>query len=199
MSDDWRESIRSAYRGRTRKTLPLNDLTAAAVLIPLFEKEDEIFLLLARRTEMVRTHKGQIAFPGGAQDVSDRDLAQTALRETEEEIGIPASEIRILGELDDYPTPTKFRITPYVGTIPYPYAATLNRDETEAIIEFPLGHLMRPQNHRKGFRRHGERTYDIHFFDYGEHTVWGATGLILYDLLDVIRPLPELRKKVKKT
>ncbi len=179
--------IRSIYKDHDKRHLELGSQVPASVLVPFFEKNREVHILFAKRTETVRFHKGQISFPGGALDPEDKDLMAAALRETEEEIGIKVTDVDIIAELDDMVTPTNFRVTPFVGIIPYPYEARLNPHETAEIIEIPLSHLMNEQYHRRGYRRFMNRTYEIHYYDFEEHTVWGVTGFILFELLEKLR------------
>ena len=91
-------------------------------------------------------HKGQISFPGGACEPEDTGLLATALRETEEEIGVPLETVEVLGALDDFPTITSFVVTPFVGVIPYPFAYVLNEDEVDSVIEVPISFLLDPDN-----------------------------------------------------
>jgi len=148
-------------------------------LIPMFLKSGEPYVLLTKRTSTVRHHKGQISFPGGAMDPSDESLSRTAVRETHEEIGVDPTDVQVLAELDDMVTPTQFRVTPFVGLIPYPYEFRINVDETEELIEVPWFHLVDPANRRVGTKKYMNRTYTVHYFDYHEHVIWGVTGNII--------------------
>lgn len=187
-SDSSFEIYQSRIRSiRHKASLELGSFVPAAVLIPFYEKNSEPFLLFAKRTQTVRHHKGQISFPGGAYEPNDPDLRHTALRETEEEIGLDQSHVNILAELDDMFTPTCFRVTPFVGTIPYPYSFKINPHETAELIEVPLRHLLIESNHRIGYRMFQNRIYEIHYYDYSEHIIWGVTGQILNDLLKKIQ------------
>ena len=186
--DTLRVLIRRAYDKQKKRVLPTAQTTQAAVLIPLFLKDQKIHILLTKRTESVRTHKGQIAFPGGARDADDTDLQSTALRETEEEIGIPCTSVEVLAETNPMVTPTQFHVTPFIGIVPYPFEWKINPHETESIIEIPLSYLLDERHHRKGYRMWQDRTYEIHYYDYQEQTVWGVTGFILYEFLEILRP-----------
>jgi 8-oxo-dGTP pyrophosphatase MutT (NUDIX family) len=179
--------IRSIYERHDKRRIELGTQTPASVLVPFFEKAGQVHILLAKRTETVRFHKGQISFPGGALDAGDKDLSYAALRETEEEIGIPKKDIKIIAELDDMFTPTNFRVTPFAGVIPYPYDAKLNPHETAQIIEIPLSHFLDQRHHRLGYRRFMNKTYEVHYYDFEEHTVWGVTGFILFELIEKIK------------
>jgi 8-oxo-dGTP pyrophosphatase MutT (NUDIX family) len=176
--------IEAIGRQHPKRALPLESFTAAAVLIPVFLKNGEPHLLFTKRTSTVRHHKGQISFPGGAMDPGDESLAATALRETHEEIGVKPEDVKLLAELDDMITPTLYRVTPFVGIIPYPYQFEINADETEELIEVPWIHLNDPSHHRVGTKTFANRTYEIHYYDYQHHTIWGVTGHIVRGLLE---------------
>ncbi len=183
----YKNLIRSIYQDHPRRNITLPGFLPSAVLVPLFEKNHETYLLFIQRSLTVRHHKGQVSFPGGARDASDKTLAETALRETEEEIGVPAGAVEVIAELDDTVTPTNFNVTPFAGIIPYPFAFRINSQETAGLIEIPLSHLLNDAHHRLGYRRLFDRTHEVHYYDYLEHTVWGVTGFILFELLERIR------------
>jgi 8-oxo-dGTP pyrophosphatase MutT (NUDIX family) len=162
------------------------ELTCAAVLLPLLYKEGRWHVLFTQRTQDVEHHKGQISFPGGACETIDEDLAATALRETDEEIGVPPHLVRVLGALDDFPTITHFMVTPFVGVVPYPLTYRLNRYEVESVVEVPLVFFTDPTGPRIEQREHEGQIFDVLFWDYGPHTIWGATARILQGFLDLI-------------
>ncbi len=174
---------------REKQTIILSDapLTPAAVLLPIYEKEGEYYILFTKRTQKVEHHKGQISFPGGARHEHDRDLKDTALRETFEEIGVRPEDVTILGELDNMSTLTSnFLITPFVGIIPYPYEFIINEDEIEELVEVPLSALADERNYR-------EEVYIIEgapnmgrVFEYNGRVIWGATARILKQFLDLV-------------
>ena len=171
------------------KCKPINDrpdLFPAAVLLPLFKKDDETHLLLTKRTHKVKHHKGQICFPGGAFHSKDLDLLTTALRETEEEIGLEMEAIEVLGELDHMATVSNFRVSPYVGIIPYPYPFKLNSFEVERLIELPLEYLLKQaQLKETPFTFEGQSQVNLHI-DYQGDIIWGATARILKNFMDVL-------------
>jgi 8-oxo-dGTP pyrophosphatase MutT (NUDIX family) len=168
-------------------------LKRAAVLIPLFKKEGEYYVLFTRRTNQVAHHKGQISFPGGRQENKDKDLLDTALREAREEMGIAEKDVRILGELDDVCTATTdFCVSPFVALIPYPYPFRLNRQEVEEVIEAPLSLLLAEGKFRQELREREGEPFQVYFYQHQDHTIWGATAGILKQLLDL---LPEEEKK----
>lgn len=154
----------------------------SAVLLPLFLKGGECYLLLTRRTQKVEYHKGEISFPGGAREEGDRDLLDTALRETQEETGIEAATVEILGKLDDTLTVgSNFVITPFVGWIPYPCKREINHLEIEELLEIPLGFFLSRQNYWKGNFRYHQKSYESHFYLWREDAVvWGATARIIH-------------------
>lgn len=165
----------------------------AAVLVPLFTQGDEVGLLFTRRTESVEHHKGQISFPGGAADEHDPNLLATALRETTEELGIQAGEVRILGALDDVFTfVSGFLITPYVGVIPYPPTFTINEAEIAEVITVPLEIFLDPSRLRvEEHERDGQRV-QLYFYSYGPHVIWGATARIVKSFVDTIFQEPQV-------
>jgi 8-oxo-dGTP pyrophosphatase MutT (NUDIX family) len=158
----------------------------AAVLVPLFEKDKTCHLLLTRRTEQVKHHKGQISFPGGMADPGDRDLIQTALREAREEIGLEEIDVQVLGPLDDIVTITDFVVTPIVGLCPYPYAFQLSPVETAELIEVPLAHLLRPDCYGVKEIVDNGRKRIVESYQYLHYDIWGATARILKQFLELI-------------
>jgi 8-oxo-dGTP pyrophosphatase MutT (NUDIX family) len=169
----------------------------AAVLIPLFKKNGEYYILFTRRTDKVEHHKGQISFPGGRQDKKDKDLLTTALREAREEMGIEKKDVRILGELDDICTATTdFCVSPFVALIPYPYPFKVNSREIEEVIEVPLSVLLDESRFRQELHKRDGKPFLVYFYQHKDHTIWGATATILKQLLDL---LPEEDKaKIKR-
>jgi 8-oxo-dGTP pyrophosphatase MutT (NUDIX family) len=163
--------------------LPGFVLRESAVLVPLLVREGTPHVLFTKRPATLRHHAGQYSFPGGARDAEDPTPLHTALRETREELGIDVSGVRVLGALDEVPTLTEFRIQPFVGVIPQGLEYKPNPDEVEFILEVPLRALMDPAIRRTERHQARGRTYDVDFYTYGPHVIWGATGRILRDLL----------------
>jgi 8-oxo-dGTP pyrophosphatase MutT (NUDIX family) len=163
--------------------LPGFVLREAAVLVPLLVRDGAPHVLFTKRPTTLRHHAGQYSFPGGSRDPEDTTPLHTALRETREELGIDVSGVRVLGALDEVPTLTEFRIQPFVGVIPQGLEYRPNPDEVEFILEVPLPHLMEPSLRRT--ERHHVRgvEYEVDFYTYGSHVIWGATGRILRNLL----------------
>lgn len=179
--------LRNIFGRSGRKIGDRPDLTPAAVLVPLFEKEGTAHILLTKRTDRVEQHKGQISFPGGAFDYKDLDCLTTALRETEEEIGLEMDSIEIWGELDDTITVTRYKVCPYVGLIPYPYPFRLSPFEVERLIELPLDLLLEPARLREGPFTWEGMTFMNYFIEYEGDTIWGATARILKNFVEVVR------------
>src|SRR3989449_10807061 len=135
----WAALIRRRLADRPRRTLNDDGLRQAAVLIPLFLENGEPHVLFTRRTDTVQDHKGQISFPGGATDRDDPDAMTTALRETDEELGIPPDQVLVLGALDDvHATVSGFLITPFAGIIPHPFPLRVNAAEIAEVLTVPL-------------------------------------------------------------
>lgn len=163
-------------------------LQPAAVLVPLFEKDAAIHVLLTRRRADLRRHAGQISFPGGRVEPGDASTLDAALREAEEEVGLDPRRVEVLGELSEQLVlVTGFRLTPWVGRVPYPYPFTPHPGEVEEILEVPLDLLARPGAHRTETREFFGMLHEVHFFSLGRETVWGATARVLSELLAVWR------------
>ena len=157
----------------------------AAVIIPIFFKNQQAHLLFTKRTDMVEHHKGQISFPGGMQDPIDNDLKDTAIRETNEEMGIKEKDITILGRTDNFLTNTNFMVTPYVAHFPYPYPFLINEGEIASVIEVPLSDLLNPAVFRiEKWKRNGV-LWDVHFYKYNRESIWGVTGFLLSNFLSI--------------
>jgi len=157
----------------------------AAVLVPVYRERDKDFLILTKRTEEVLHHKGQICFPGGARDLADCSLWETALRECQEEIGLDPNQISLVRELGQQYTPTGFRVTPFIGQIARRSAFTPNPNEIAAIFSVPFSYFKDGTNVR--FLRkewQGQVFMDPHFTFEG-HEIWGMTGRVLCELFDL--------------
>ena len=162
--------------------------TAASVLIPLVQRADGLHVLLTQRSAHLRDHAGQISFPGGRAEPFDTDAVATALRETEEEVGLARKHVEVIGQLPLYTTVTAYIITPVVALVHPPFTLTLDATEVDEAFEVPLRHLMTPQNHR----RHsftfegGQRQFlSMPWHPVGradEHFIWGATAAMLRNL-----------------
>jgi 8-oxo-dGTP pyrophosphatase MutT (NUDIX family) len=161
-------------------------LKRAAVLLPLFHKNEVLHLLFTRRTETVEHHKGQISFPGGAVDEQDTDRAMTALRESEEEIGLHRSEVEVLGVLDDYSTPSGYAITPVVGYLPSIPILMPSSHEVAEIFDVPLEFFLDRKNERAIPVKRNGKWREVYFYNYGQYEIWGVTAAILRSFLSAL-------------
>jgi 8-oxo-dGTP pyrophosphatase MutT (NUDIX family) len=183
------EQIRAALASHTPRRIERDGMLRAAVLIALYERDETHHVLFQVRSETVEHHKGQISFPGGAEDPGDVDLEMTALRETEEEIGLWREDVEVLGQLDDIVTISNFVVSPYVGRVtkqgPYPFAPSGH--EVAELLEVPLPHLHHPAtfNHEPAPWR--EAMVPPPSYSFGEHVIWGATGRMLRQFLELTR------------
>jgi len=171
-----------------QRTIPQESLRPAAVLLPLLIREGEDYVLFTQRTEHLPHHGGEISFPGGARHDGDIDLVATALRETEEEIGVPVGSIELHGRLDDFWSIHGYHVVPYVGTIPYPFAYQVADQEIAKLIEAPLAHFRIPGVHHVEDWAHRGRLHPVDFYRFGEHLIWGLTAAILRQFLEVTDP-----------
>jgi 8-oxo-dGTP pyrophosphatase MutT (NUDIX family) len=170
------------------RPLQRQQLRPAAVLVPLFLRHDQPWVLLTRRSEHLKHHAGEISFPGGGVEPEDADLWQTALRENEEEMGIAAADVRRLGRLDDFISVYGYLVTPYVGSFRDPYPYRIASGEIAEVLEFPLQRLRDPQSYHREERRHQGRTRAVDSYRLDGHTIWGMTAAILKQLLHRLEP-----------
>ncbi|MCB1153724.1 CoA pyrophosphatase [bacterium] len=171
---------------RDRRELELETFAPAAVLIPILTFDGPPRILLTVRSSHVEHHKNQISFPGGRVDEGE-SAPETALRETHEEVGIEPSRVRLIGAIDDIYTISNFRVTPLVGLVENPVRLDANPAEIAEIIEVPIRDLLDEAQHRRepGMWRQVQIT--LHFFYWKSHIIWGATGMILDQFLDLYR------------
>ena len=183
---DFIDGIRNILSTRERKLIEHPPFSHAAVLVPLFKKGEDCYLLFTKRSDQVKYHKGEISFPGGVVDEEDSELISTALREAFEEIGLKENDVQIIGILDDIVTITEFIVTPIVGLFPYPYLFKVSEVEIAELIEVPLASLLDEDcfSEREIFR--GGRNEVVYAYQYEKHIIWGATALILKQFLDLI-------------
>jgi 8-oxo-dGTP pyrophosphatase MutT (NUDIX family) len=169
----------------------------ASVLIlfgyPQVQVEDgEPLLLLTLRTEHVARHKGQVAFPGGVRDPYDRDAIATAMRETEEEVGIPSARVVVLGTMPPFCTVTGYRVTPVIGILNVPieeFSLRLNEHEIAETFWVPFSTLLESGVYRSELYHFRGADYPIHVYEVNGRRIWGATGTMLKNLLDRLAAL----------
>ncbi|MGB7950827.1 MAG: CoA pyrophosphatase [Candidatus Binatia bacterium] len=179
------DRIATVLKYRSPKNLAGDHYRRAAVLVPIQERDDGDHLVLTKRAEQLKHHRGQVAFPGGRVDDSDRGELAAALRESQEEIGIDPGHVRVLGRLDQVTAAYDFLVTPFVGVIPPSYEFRLNPAETDAVFSVPIAVLLDPKcaaiaDHLSS---HGEPVY--HFYCNG-WDIWGATARIIVQFLELV-------------
>jgi 8-oxo-dGTP pyrophosphatase MutT (NUDIX family) len=180
------ERIRASLAAHTPKRIEREGMPRAAVLIPLYERDGAHHVLLQVRTELVEYHKGQISFPGGVEDEGDADLMMTALRESEEEIGLAREDVDVLGQLDDIVTITDFVVTPFVGVVtrPAPYPFAPSGYEVAELLEVPMPHLLHPDTLNREPVPWRDRLVAPPSYSFGKHVIWGATGRLMQRFLE---------------
>ena len=179
--------IHQVLQSNPPRELSVPSRKPSAVLAPLYCHDGEYGLIFTKRSDKLLYHRGQISFPGGGYEAQDGSLQETALRESEEEIGLLATDVTILGQLDDLlTTGSNYLIRPFVGVIPYPYPFELDLRETDYLIEVPMRFLRQHNPPEQITREHDGRIVQSFFFDYEGHVIWGATAKILKQFLDLL-------------
>ena len=178
--------IRSFFSSFCRTEINNHTLMRAGVLVPLFMQNDELHVILTKRTEEVEHHKGQVSFPGGTMDSIDATIIDTALREAEEEIGLMRNAVEVLGMFDDFWTPSGFCITPVVGFLTLLPSFVLNKTEVSEIFDIPLSFFRDSSNERIEQREYRGKMTDVYFYRYGKHEIWGATAEMLRAFLHAL-------------
>ncbi len=167
---------------------PGQELIRAAVLVPIVVREAGLTLLLTQRTDHLNDHAGQVSFPGGRIDAGDSGPETAALRETEEEIGLPRDRVRLIGRLDTYVIRTGFEVTPVVGLVTPPFDLAPDSFEVAEVFEVPLDFFLDPNNCERHTRLFEGKDRHFYAFPYGDHYIWGATAGMLVNLAEVLAP-----------
>ena len=163
-------------------------LKPAGVLIPLFERPGTgITLLLTQRSAALRMHAGQVSFPGGRMEPDDADIAETALRETHEEVGLSGDAIDVIGYLPPMPTITGYAVTPVVGVVDQHAAAAADRQEVEFVFEVPLDFFFDKSNRRVVERDVRGKVLPMVEFHYDGHRIWGATAMMIIQFIKIVK------------
>jgi len=158
------------------------NLMPAGVLIPIIDRPDGLTVLLTRRSAELKHHAGQVSFPGGRMEPHDQDIRQTALRETDEEVGIHPDQVQVIGYLPTMPTITGFAVTPIVGLLCDDVKLDIDRTEVELAFEVPLQFLLDPDNQRMSMREFEGVQMNLAEFHYAGERIWGATASMVIAL-----------------
>lgn len=175
----FKKEIRKRLTQRERSRISIPEYRASAVAILIMNKDNEAHVFLTKRTNTVGTHKGEVSFPGGSYEESDRDITGTALRETWEEAGIKPGDVEVLGEFDEYFSLRRFHVSTIVGAINYPYIYNVNRDEIEACLEAPLSMFRDGKYDRFDDMEYDGRSFRVYYYSYNGFSIWGLTARIL--------------------
>jgi len=181
------DRLRKKLARYERRVVAAGSLTKSAVLIPIVKGASGLELLLTKRTDRVEHHKGQISFPGGACDPAEITPSETALRESQEEIGLPPSAVSLLGPMDDIQTPSGFIITPVVGYIETLPPLHLNADEVAEVVLVPFEKFFDDTLRRSKSREVEGKIVEVFFYDVWKEPVWGATALFVKRLVDLLK------------
>ena len=154
----------------------------ASVLIPILTFKKDLEILLTKRSNNLKNHPGQIAFPGGKKDQIDSSPIETALRETQEEVGLNPKDVEIIASLPSHKTATGFVIKPYLGLINQPFSETLRQGEVDEIFTVPYEYILNEENFSIQTRKWNESQRSYYVVPYGPYYVWGATARILLNL-----------------
>lgn len=188
-NQDIEKKLRIAL-SQSKREIPQNidSKVPAAVLIPFICVDGEWNLLFTKRTNDVASHQGEISFPGGAAEQTDKDLIDTALRETWEEIGINKENINILGSIDPVPTISNYCVLPVIGIIQWPVEVVINTSEVEKALWIPVDWLKQNKNwyQQEYFYAPGKSRSVIHYKDYGTDHLWGLTAMLAQKAIQLI-------------
>ena len=154
----------------------------ASVLIPILTFKKDLEILLTKRSNSLKNHPGQIAFPGGKKDQIDSSPIETALRETQEEVGLNPKNVEIIASLPSHKTATGFVIKPYLGLINQPFSETLRQGEVDEIFTVPYDYILNEKNFSIKTRKWNGLQRSYYVVPYGPYYIWGATARILLNL-----------------
>lgn len=186
------EELKAALANRQKRHVIDSSRLSAAVVVPIFRKDNECYLLFTERTDTVKNHKGQISFPGGACETRDGTPVNTALRECAEEVGLTGGSVEIIGELDDEITVTSsFVITPFVAFISSPGEVKIDPREVKQTIEIPISALQDKDSWREETKIMDGQSVTTYFYNYQGKVIWGATARILNKFLDVFNQVAD--------
>lgn len=179
------DRLRGLLAGHASIVVEAPQLRRACVLIPLIRVNGSWSLLLTRRSENLAAHSGQIAFPGGGVERGEA-LQDAAIREAQEEVGIPPENVELIGRLDDVVANTGFLVAPFVGVIHEPIDYVMQESEVDEVFEVPIEVLLDPSRPDVRYVTFRNRRYPAYFYPYGRYEIWGLTGRMLKDFLDIV-------------
>lgn len=182
--DELEDLIRHKLKNRDPLVLDPPNFTHAAVLIPIFSENKTIKFILTKRTENLRHHRGEISFPGGKKSKRDKDLIQTALRETEEEIGVTGEQIKVVGRLDDLFTITRYIITPFIGILYGDIECCSNDAEVAEILKVPLELFLSKEKFEEDRWENKGVKYPLYYYYWENYKIWGATAYIINQFIE---------------
>ena len=181
-----KEEIRQRLNNRKKIEVEKHGSVPAAVLMLLLNKNNEAYVILTKRTQKVRSHKGQVSFPGGAMEKSDKDFLDTALRETYEETGIKPGDVEIIGEFDEMISITDFHVHTFIGSIKYPYKYKISKDEIEECFEAPLSIFYNKEYYKTEDYFFDGEYRRVYYYSYNGFEIWGMTASILTRFSSII-------------
>jgi 8-oxo-dGTP pyrophosphatase MutT (NUDIX family) len=186
-SAEYALALRAAAKAKgVAEGAPGLELTRAAVLVGFVDRPQGPTVLLTQRTAHLADHGGQISFPGGRMEEGDADIVAAALRETEEEVGLPPASVTVAGALEDHGTVSGYRVTPIVGVVRPPFALKLDPFEVDEAFEVPFAFIQDPANRRHEAVTRGDTVRHIYTFPYEGRRIWGFTARILARVADIV-------------
>ena len=177
------DSIMQSLHCYERLTLN-TDYPRAAVLLPLLQKDDGLYVIFTQRSKHLNIHRGEVAFPGGKFDARDANLQETALRESHEEVDLCAKDVTILGQCSDLLSTTGIQVTPFVGALTQDVTLCPNQGEIEEIFTVPINFFLQSDCETLTLRKKGY-TLNVPKFQFHQYKIWGLTALILVEFLNV--------------
>ncbi|MHA1786481.1 MAG: NUDIX hydrolase [Candidatus Helarchaeota archaeon] len=197
--DEFKRIVKSKLKNRKPLKISHPEFKLSAVLMPFFWEDDIIKILFTIRNRNLKHHKGEISFPGGKKEPNDKNLIDTALRETEEEIGIHRNQIEILGQVDDLFTITKYIITPFVGVIKGKFKIKTSDAEVFKVIKVPLSVFGENGQFQEEIWEQNETSYPIFYYYWRRNVIWGATAYIMNQFMELIYDYQPSKLNVKRT
>ncbi|WP_281646047.1 CoA pyrophosphatase [Parendozoicomonas sp. Alg238-R29] len=177
-------TIRQQLTEHSPRKLAL-DMPEAAVLIALTCGDKEPEIIFTRRSSRLKTHSGEVAFPGGKRDPEDNDLSHTALRESHEEIGLPSERVDLIGPVGDVISRFGIKVTSYVGVVDSGVELVANPDELDRIFRVPVSYFLEADTLRTDKLSYRHMTFHVPAWQYGEYQIWGLTAIMLVEFLNV--------------